>query len=108
GVLDLFYQGEKFNCHQYTAEYEQGDHGSDNSLSAPMNGSMVSVMVSQGDKVSEGQTLVIMEAMKMEHAIKAPHDGIIDAIYFNEGELVSDGAELLAMSAIETQQESVS
>jgi 3-methylcrotonyl-CoA carboxylase alpha subunit len=65
-------------------------------------------MVSQGDKVSEGQTLVIMEAMKMEHAIKAPHDGIIDAIYFNEGELVSDGAELLAMSAIETQQESVS
>jgi len=108
GVLDLFYQGEKFNCHQYTAEYEQGDHGSDNSLSAPMNGSMVSVMVSQGDKVSEGQTLVIMEAMKMEHAIKAPHDGIIDAIYFDEGELVSDGAELLAMSAIETPQESVS
>lgn len=108
GALDLFYQGEIFSCHQYVAEFEQGNHDSDNSLSAPMNGSMVSVMVAQGDQVSEGQTLVIMEAMKMEHAIKAPHDGIIDAIYFNEGELVSDGAELLAMSAIETAQESIS
>lgn len=108
GALDLFYQGQIFSCHQYEAEFNQGDHASDNSLSAPMNGSVVSVMVNAGDAVSEGQTLVIMEAMKMEHAIKAPHDGTIEAIYFTEGELVSDGAELLAMTQMDVPQESVS
>ena len=106
GTLDLFYQGNKFSCHQYEAEFEQDNQGSDKGLTAPMNGSVVSVMVAAGDHVSEGQTLVIMEAMKMEHAIKAPHDGVIDAIYFAEGELVSDGAELLSMHALETSQES--
>lgn len=107
GMLDLFYQGEVFSCHQYVAEFEQGDHDSDKGLSAPMNGSMVSVMVNPGDKVEEGQTLVIMEAMKMEHAIKAPYDGLIEAVYFTEGELVSDGAELLAMNPLEAAQESI-
>jgi len=105
GALDLFHQGEVFSCHQYVAEFEQDTSGTDNGLTAPMNGAMVSVLVATGDTVSEGQTLVIMEAMKMEHAIKAPHDGVIEAIYFSEGELVSDGAELLAMNAIEAMQE---
>lgn len=108
GALDLFYQAEIFSCHQYLAEFEQDIHANDNSLTAPMNGSVVSVMVNQGDSVSQGQTLVIMEAMKMEHAIKAPHDGVVESIYFTEGELVSDGAELLAMSAVEAPQESLS
>lgn len=108
GALDLFYHGEIFSCHQYVAEFNQDDHASNNSLTAPMNGSVVTVMVNAGDTVSEGQTLVIMEAMKMEHAIKAPHDGIIEALYFTEGELVSDGAELLAMAQIDVPQESLS
>jgi len=107
GALDLFYQGDTFHCHQYVAEFEQDDHSTDHGLSAPMNGSVVSVMVSTGDTVSEGQTLVIMEAMKMEHAIKAPHNGTIDAIYFSEGEMVSDGAELLAMTPIDVPQETL-
>ncbi len=108
GALDLFYQGDTFHCHQYVAEFEQEDHGTDNGLCAPMNGSVVSVMVAAGDTVSEGQTLVIMEAMKMEHAIKAPHDGTIEATYFSEGDMVSDGAELLAMAPIDVPQESLS
>ena len=51
--------------------------------------------------MTAGQTLVIMEAMKMEHAIKAPADGVVSEIFFNEGEQVSDGAELIAIEVEE-------
>ena len=68
-------------------------------LTAPMNGTMVSVLVKVGDKVIKDQPLVIMEAMKMEHTIKAPSDGIIDEVFFQAGEMVDGGAQLLAFSA---------
>jgi len=62
-----------------------------------MNGSVVDILVKEGQAVTQGQTLVIVEAMKMEHAIKAPKDGIVEVIFFTAGELVSDGAELLSL-----------
>lgn len=78
----------------------QGDdnHGG---LTAPMNGTMVSVLVQPGEKVTKDQPLVIMEAMKMEHTIKAPSDGTVEEIYFNAGDMVDGGAELLAFTALE-------
>ena len=69
---------------------------------APMNGTMVSVLVKSGEQVNKGQPLVIMEAMKMEHTIKAPSNGTIDEIFFHEGDMVDGGAELLAFTAEET------
>jgi len=66
-------------------------------LTAPMNGTIVAVNVSQGDKVTEGQALVVMEAMKMEYTIKATVNGTVESIYFQPGDLVSDGAELIAL-----------
>ena len=68
-------------------------------LTAPMNGTMVSILVKAGQQVSQDQPLVIMEAMKMEHTIKAPSDGIIDEIFFQAGDMVDGGTELLAFSA---------
>nr|WP_315984054.1 acetyl-CoA carboxylase biotin carboxyl carrier protein subunit [Aliamphritea spongicola] len=50
-------------------------------------------------KVAAGDTLVIMEAMKMEHSLKAPHDGTVAEVFYQEGELVDDGAELIALEA---------
>ena len=41
-----------------------------------------------GDSVVEGQTLVVLEAMKMEHAIAAPRDGVVASVLVEEGELV--------------------
>jgi 3-methylcrotonyl-CoA carboxylase alpha subunit len=67
-------------------------------LVAPMNGTMVSVLVSDGETVTKDQPLVIMEAMKMEHTIRAPSDGVVDAIYFQQGEMVDGGTELLAFT----------
>lgn len=71
---------------------DQDDHG----LHAPMNGCLTEVRIKAGDKVKSGDTLVIMEAMKMEHNIKAPHDGTIDQVFFQQGDLVDEGADLLS------------
>ena len=102
--LELFYQGESFVCQHYQEQFGHQDHSAAGGLTAPMNGAVVAVMVAKGDAVQAGQTLVIMEAMKMEHAIKAPFDGVVEAMYFQEGELVADGAELLAIRASEPEE----
>lgn len=82
------------------------DHGQDQAddnhggLTAPMNGTMVSVLISAGDQVTKDQPLVIMEAMKMEHTIKAPSDGVVNEVFFNTGDMVDGGAELLSFSPL--------
>jgi 3-methylcrotonyl-CoA carboxylase alpha subunit len=68
-------------------------------LTAPMPGKVVSFAVKAGDKVIAGQTLAVMEAMKMEHTIAAPKDGIVAEILYAPGDQVMDGAELLKLSA---------
>ena len=67
-------------------------------LTAPMPGKVVSFAVKAGDKVSKGQPLAVMEAMKMEHTIAAPADGTVVELLFAPGDQVMDGAELLRLS----------
>ncbi|HJL15275.1 MAG TPA: acetyl-CoA carboxylase biotin carboxylase subunit [Sandaracinaceae bacterium LLY-WYZ-13_1] len=64
---------------------------------APMPGSVVKLVVSEGDRVTTGQTLAVMEAMKMEHSIGAPHDGVVTEIQVKEGQQVSEGAVLVVV-----------
>ncbi|HPQ95392.1 MAG: acetyl/propionyl/methylcrotonyl-CoA carboxylase subunit alpha [Thiothrix sp.] len=66
-------------------------------LSAPMPGVIVAVDVSVGDQVSAGQRLMVMVAMKMEHAIIAPDAGEVAAIHFAVGDQVGDGDVLLSL-----------
>ena len=68
-------------------------------LTAPMPGKVVSFAVKAGDKVTRGQPLAVMEAMKMEHTIAAPADGTVEELMFSPGEQVAEGDELLRMSA---------
>ena len=66
----------------------------------------ISVQTKVGDTVTAGQSLVIMEAMKMEHAIKAPADGVVTDIFFAEGDQVSEGAELIAIEVTDEEEAS--
>ncbi|MBI2769416.1 MAG: acetyl/propionyl/methylcrotonyl-CoA carboxylase subunit alpha [Burkholderiales bacterium] len=68
-------------------------------LTAPMPGKVVSFAVKAGDKVSKGQALAVMEAMKMEHTIAAPADGVVAELLFAPGDQVSEGVELLRIAA---------
>lgn len=68
-------------------------------FNAPMNGTIVTHLVSKGQEVKKGEPILIMEAMKMEHSIIAPHDGKVEEFFFNPGELVDGGATLLAFSS---------
>ena len=66
-------------------------------LTAPMNGSIVRVLVEAGQRVEAGAQLVVLEAMKMEHSIRAPHAGVIKALYCREGEMVGEGSALVEL-----------
>jgi 3-methylcrotonyl-CoA carboxylase alpha subunit len=66
-------------------------------LTAPMPGKVVSFAVKAGDKVSKGQALAVMEAMKMEHTIAAPADGTVAELMYAPGDQVAEGAELLKL-----------
>jgi 3-methylcrotonyl-CoA carboxylase alpha subunit len=60
-----------------------------------MPATVIGIPVKPGDRVSRGQTLVLLEAMKMELPLRASGDGIVRAIHCREGELVQPGANLV-------------
>jgi len=70
-------------------------------LTAPMPGTVIEVLVAEGDTVEAGQPLIILEAMKMEHTINAPTAGSVSEVLYAAGDLVGDGAELLILEASE-------
>jgi 3-methylcrotonyl-CoA carboxylase alpha subunit len=70
-------------------------------LAAPMNGTVVTLLVDVGATVAKGETLMVMEAMKMEHSIVAPSDGKVSEFFYQPSELVDGGAELLAFEIAE-------
>ena len=63
-------------------------------LAAPMPGLIIRYMKNVGDKVTKGEAVVVLEAMKMENALVAPCDGEIKAIGFKSGDTVAKGAAL--------------
>lgn len=78
----------------------EASHNHQGGLTAPMNGSIVRVLVEAGQAVEAGAQLVVLEAMKMEHSIRAPHAGVIKALYCQEGEMVGEGSALVELEAV--------
>ncbi len=72
---------------------EEADSGGD--LTAPMPGKVTHVHVKAGAKVKRGQSLLVLEAMKMEHTIAAPADGTVTEVRCKAGEQVDDGVPLV-------------
>lgn len=61
---------------------------------SPLPGMILEMHVAEGDQVKAGQTLLVLEAMKMENQIQAPHDGTVKKIYFRNGDTVTEGEVL--------------
>jgi biotin carboxyl carrier protein len=66
-------------------------------LAAPMPATVVKVLVHPGAAVKRGETLLMLEAMKMELPIRAPRDGVVKSINCQPGELVQPGTHLLEL-----------
>ena len=64
-------------------------------ICSPLPGVVTKLLVESGKQVKTGESLMIIEAMKMEHEIKAPVDGIVSEIYFGVGDKVDEGVELI-------------
>jgi len=66
-------------------------------VKAPMHGKLVAVFVAQGEPVTKGQRLAIVEAMKMEHVLTAPRDGTVSEVVGEPGSQVAEGAKLVVL-----------
>ena len=83
-------------AHEVTL-HEQGSSSSadEGSLKAPMPGTVLQVLAKVGQRVREGQHLMTLEAMKMEHKVLAPRSGEVAKINFSEGDRVDMGSPLV-------------
>jgi 3-methylcrotonyl-CoA carboxylase alpha subunit len=79
-------------------QYETAGAAED-TVRSPLPGRITDLRVKAGDKVSKGQPLLVLEAMKMEHTLTAPADGTIKSVRYAVGEQVAEGAELVEFEA---------
>jgi len=80
-------------------DHEHETKHTDNQLKAPMPGNIIRVCVKNGDKVNRRQTLMVLEAMKMEHPILAPENGRVERLVFQEGDVVKTDEQLIVFEA---------
>jgi len=98
--LSIVHQGRvwQLQIHDPRQDAMEGE-GLGGGLAAPMPGAVVEIKVAEGDEVKQGDALVVVEAMKMEHTISAPNDGIVKEIRFAVGDQVEEGDELLSLES---------
>ncbi len=96
--LLICHDNRNWQIHRFDPRAQENNPAEQNGqLTAPMPGTVVAVMVNEGDVISEGNPLIIVEAMKMEHQINAPNDGTVGHIYFTQGDQVNEGDTLLTI-----------
>lgn len=91
----VHHQGHTFKLERIEPGATDTDDGS--GLTAPMPGKILQVLVEVGQSVEAGTTLMVLEAMKMEHRIVAASDGVVTAVHFNADDQVEQGVELLSL-----------
>ncbi|RFB04486.1 acetyl-CoA carboxylase biotin carboxylase subunit [Parvularcula marina] len=79
----------------------QSEGSAEGSLTAPMPGIVTLLNAKPGDEIAAGASLLVMEAMKMEHSIKAPAAGVLKAYRFSPGDQVKEGDLLVEFEAAE-------
>lgn len=71
----------------------------DTIIHSPMTGLVIEVLVSEGDSVSDGDVVVVVESMKMENEVVCDVDGAVTAVHVKEDESVSEGDRLVEVSS---------
>ncbi len=97
--VEVVHRGQRHAFRRPDPFLDAGPALGDGTLTAPMPGTVLAVSVLEGDHVREGQTVGVLEAMKMELAMKAPFDGVVTAVGATAGEQVAMGARLFVISA---------
>jgi 3-methylcrotonyl-CoA carboxylase alpha subunit len=93
--IDVWRLGEKVSFTVNDgSQFESSAAAHAGGLTTPLPGVVVSVAVKEGDTVTAGQTLLVIEAMKMEHAIKAPRAGTVKSLKHKAGDRVREGSAL--------------
>ena len=90
----VFDAGEAYAFDRAASRSGEGEAAGDGAVLAPMPGRIVAVNVAAGERVSRGRPLLVLEAMKMEHALPAPFDGIVAETAAAVGDQVTEGALL--------------
>ena len=80
-----------------TAAHERGATAVASVVTAPMPGTVIKVLVTEGERVQSHQPLVVLEAMKMETPLGSPYDAVVRRVHVAEGELVAGGAPLVEL-----------
>jgi 3-methylcrotonyl-CoA carboxylase alpha subunit len=98
GSISLAWQEQSFRFELPVAVHDaEGDAASAGHPRAPMSGAVVAVSVVPGDKVEAGDSLMVIEAMKMEHAIVAQAAATVNEILFAVGDQVEEGETLVIL-----------
>ena len=79
------------------AAHARGPAGEHSAITAPMPGTVISVLVAEGERVQPRQPLVVLEAMKMETPLVAPYGGTVAEVHVAEGDRVAGGAPLVEL-----------
>ncbi|MBX2869584.1 MAG: acetyl/propionyl/methylcrotonyl-CoA carboxylase subunit alpha [Acidiferrobacterales bacterium] len=101
--ITVFFNGESwlFSVPNSLEAAKHSEGGGSDTVVAPMPGNIIATKVQIGDSVSEGEILIQMEAMKMEHSLVAARSGVIAEIHVQPGDQVEAGALLLHLEEIE-------
>jgi 3-methylcrotonyl-CoA carboxylase alpha subunit len=87
--------GETYRFEEFARRATDGPaSAADGAIIAPMPGKVIAVDVSEGQTVTAGQRLLVLEAMKMEHALTAPFDGVVEGLSVSAGGQVQVDAVL--------------
>lgn len=105
GQLSFHLNGRSFRADLVQKSYGGAAAGSDSDLSAQFPGKVRKVLVRQGQTVSEGEPLVMIEAMKMEFPVKAPFDGKVTKVLVQDGQQLSPGDRFVELGELAEKDE---
>jgi biotin carboxyl carrier protein len=99
-VAYVFYEGRQF-VFESKADAQYGSGGvlteGGDFVSSPMPGTIIKITCTEGDVVAENDTLVIVEAMKMENVLRSPVAGTVAKVNYKEGDLVNAGSPIVEL-----------